>query len=185
MKNILIGSGYDPGELDELEKLYSRIDRVDVPETSEKLDINFYRSLRIYKDAHKENSTGLKVLIGNMGKVFKNKYVSGFAYSLLLIAAGWYMGSLSNQEDIKLRTMSKEIDQMKQVMIYTMLEQPSATKRIKAISYADEFETVDDKILNAFLDTLNSDPNPNVRLTAVEALSKYSDVQFVRKDTKY
>jgi len=65
-------------------------------------------------------------------------------------------------------------------MMVTMLEQPSAMQRMKAISFADNFDNVDDKILNAFLITLNNDPNPNVRLSALDALSKYSDNKLVR-----
>ena len=180
LKNRLISSGYNKVELEELENLYSNIDGIEVPETSEQLDMNFYRSLGIYKDAHEGNSSQFKVFVKNIKDVFRNKYALRFAYSLSLLAVGWYIGNWSNPGDIKLQSMSKEIDQMKQVMMYSMLEQPSAAKRIKAISYADEFENVDDKILNAFLETLNNDPNPNVRLTAVEALSKFSDIQFVR-----
>ncbi len=180
LKNKLISSGYSQVELEETDNLYSNIDGIKVPETSEKLDLNFYRSLGIYKDAHSQNNSLLKVFVKNLRNVFSNKYALRFVYSLTLLAVGWYIGNWSNHNGDKLQSMSKEIDQMKQVMMYSMLEQPSATKRIKAISYADEFENVDDKILNAFLETLNSDPNPNVRLTAVEALSKYSDIQFVR-----
>ena len=66
-------------------------------------------------------------------------------------------------------------------MLVTMLEQPSATKWMKAISYADDFEKADDRVLNAILGTLNNDPNPNVRLAAVEALSRYSNIRFVRE----
>jgi len=180
LKGKLISSGYNKIELEELENLYSNIDGIEVPRTSEKLDLNFYRSLEMYKDGHNGNNSQFKVFLKNLKNLFRNKYALRFAYSLTLLAVGWYIGGWTNQDSGKLQSMSKEIDQMKQVMMYSMLEQPSATKRIKAISYADEFETVDDKILNAFLDTLNNDPNPNVRLTAVEALSKYSDVQFVR-----
>ncbi len=180
LKNKLISSGYNKAELEELGNLYSNIDGIEVPETSEKLDLNFYRSLGVYKDAHSRNNSLLRTFVKNFRNLFRNKYVVRFAYSLTLLAVGWYIGNWSNQDGGKLQSMSREIDQMKQVIMYSMLEQPSATKRIKAISYAGEFENVDDKILNAFLNTLNNDPNPNVRLTAVEALSNYSDIQFVR-----
>ena len=180
LKNKLVSSGYSKIELEEMENLYSNIDGIKVPESSDKLGLNFYRSLGIYKDVHSQNNSLIEVFVKNIRNVFSNKYALRFVYSLTLLAVGWYFGNWSNQDGRKLQSMSKEIDQMKQVLMYSMLEQPSATERIKAISYADDLENADDKILNAFLDTLNNDPNPNVRLTAVEALSKYSDIQFVR-----
>ncbi len=181
LKNKLISSGFNKTELEEMENLYSGIDGIKVPETSDKLDLNFYRSLGIYKDAHSRNNSILKDFVKNFRNLFRNKYALRFAYSVTLLAIGWYIGNWTNPDSGKLQSMSNEIDQMKQVMMYSMLEEPSATKRIKALSYAGDFKNVNDKILNAFLDTLNNDPNPNVRLTAVEALSKYSDIQFVRR----
>ena len=142
--------------------------------------MNFYRSLELYKDVSSDKRSHFGAFIYS---IFKKKYIFRFAYSLTLVIFGGLMGSWLGRIDsnnVKIHSMSQEISQMKELMIYTMLDQPSATKRIKAISYADEFENADDKILNAILDTLNNDPNPNVRLTAVEALSKYSDIQFVR-----
>ncbi len=180
LKNKLIQSGYDKVELEDMDKLYSMLDEIDVPETSGKLDTDFYRSLELYKDAYSDKSSQFRTFITTL---FNKKYAFRFAYSFALIVFGWYLGSWSGRIDnnnVKIQSMSLEISQMKQVMIYTMLEQPSATKRIKAISYTDKFENVDDKILNTFLDTLNNDSNPNVRLAAVEALSRFSDIQFVR-----
>ncbi|MCK5220462.1 MAG: HEAT repeat domain-containing protein, partial [Candidatus Aminicenantes bacterium] len=181
LKNKLMQAGYDKVELEDMDKLYSMLDEIEVPETSSKLDTDFYRSLELYKDAISDKSSHFGAFISS---IFKKKYVLRFTYSLTLVVFGWYLGSWSGRIDnnnVKIQSLSQEISQMKQVMIYTMLEQPSATKRIKAISYTDEFENVDDKILNTFLDTLNNDPNPNVRLAAVEALSRFSDIQFVRK----
>ena len=181
LKNKLIQTGYDKVELEDMDKLYSMLDEIEVPETSSKLDTDFYRSLELYKDAISDKSSHFGAFISS---IFKKKYVLRFTYSLTLVVFGWYLGSWSGRIDnnnVKIQLMSQEISQMRQVMIYTMLDQPSAMKRIKAISYADEFENVDDKILNTFLDTLNNDPNPNVRLAAVEALSRFPDIQFVRE----
>lgn len=180
LKNKLMRSGYNEIELEEMADIYSKLDDIDVPETSGKLDRDFYKSLEIYKDAHIDRGSQFGTFFNS---IFKKKYVFRFAYSLALVISGWYLGGWSGSIDnnnVKIQAMSQEISQMKQVMIYTMLDQPSAAKRIKAISYADEFENIDDKILNTLLETLNNDPNPNVRLAAVEALSRYSDIKFVR-----
>lgn len=180
IKNRLNSRGMDRKELEELQALHAELDTVKVPETREKMDREFYRSLDLYSAAqHKERSGVMTVIFNGL----TNKKTVRFAAAAALVAFGWLLGTAGNagKYNQKINTMSRELIQMKEVMLVTMLEQPSATKRMKAISYADDFEQVDDRILNAFLRTLNNDPNPNVRLTAVEALSRYSDIRFVRE----
>jgi len=63
----------------------------------------------------------------------------------------------------------------------TMLEKSSATERIKAVGLTNNFSEVDNKVVMALLNTLNNDPNVNVRLASVEALMKYSEDSFVRE----
>jgi hypothetical protein len=70
---------------------------------------------------------------------------------------------------------------MRQTMLLTMLEQPSATDRLKAVTYTDELDEVDDKVIDALLQTLNNDPNVNVRLVTVEALHKLASHPKVRQ----
>jgi len=183
LRSELIRSGYNPAELQEMETLYSKLDEMPVPESGKKLDDQFYRSIEVYKDAHGINTSFFTVLVSAIRRSFAKKYILRFTYSLILIAFGWLLGNWSGQNGsngTKIKSIAMELDQMKKVMMVTMLEQPSAAQRIKAISFAENFENVDERILNAFLNTLNRDPNPNVRLSAVEALSRYADNQFVR-----
>lgn len=62
-----------------------------------------------------------------------------------------------------------------------MLENPTATERLKAVSYTQELNKVDDKVIDALLTTLNSDPNENVRLVTLEALVQLGNYPKVRE----
>jgi len=61
---------------------------------------------------------------------------------------------------------------MKQVMLLSLLNDPSASQRIRAVSYTDEFSSVDLKVIGALFTTLNGDPNVNVRLATLESAYK-------------
>jgi hypothetical protein len=63
----------------------------------------------------------------------------------------------------------------------TLLEQPSATDRLKAVNLSEDLESPDKMVIQALLTTLNNDESVNVRLAAIEALFKYSNQPEVRK----
>jgi HEAT repeat protein len=70
---------------------------------------------------------------------------------------------------------------MKQVMMLSLLQDPSASQRIQAVSYTDDIKNVDTKVIDALFTTLNEDPNVNVRLATLEALAKLSGNPRVRE----
>lgn len=66
--------------------------------------------------------------------------------------------------------LEREIGQIRQTAALSLLSQPSASERLQGISYSTEVEKPDSGILVVLMQTLDSDPNPNVRLAAVDAL---------------
>ena len=77
--------------------------------------------------------------------------------------------------------MKIPIHMMKEMMMLTMIEQPSASERIQAVNLTNDLNSVNDKIINALLKTLNNDPNVNVRLITVEALYEFAGNPKVRE----
>jgi hypothetical protein len=71
--------------------------------------------------------------------------------------------------------------EMRQMIMLTMIEQSSASERIKAVNLTNEFNEVNDTIIRAMFKTLNHDPNENVRLVTVEALVEFADNPRVRQ----
>jgi HEAT repeat protein len=70
---------------------------------------------------------------------------------------------------------------MKQMMMLSLLENPSASERIKAVGYTEDISNVNQKVIDALLTTLNEDPNLNVRLVTLEALVKLAREPSVRE----
>ncbi|MEO8172702.1 MAG: HEAT repeat domain-containing protein, partial [Sediminibacterium sp.] len=83
----------------------------------------------------------------------------------------------NNQE---MASLSAEVRDMKKMMMLSLLENPSASERIRGVSYTSEIKSGNKEVIEALLTTLNSDPNVNVRLVTLEALTQYADDAAVR-----
>jgi len=80
----------------------------------------------------------------------------------------------------QLVVMQKEIKEMKEVLMFSLIDNESASQRIKAVSYTEEMSNPDQKVINALVSTLNHDKNLNVRLAALYSLGSWADNQMVR-----
>jgi hypothetical protein len=76
--------------------------------------------------------------------------------------------------------LSREIQGMRQQVALSLLSRPSATERIQGIGYSTEVKNPDETTLAALFEAVDTDPNPNVRLAAVEALYLFRDKPGVR-----
>ncbi len=70
---------------------------------------------------------------------------------------------------------------MRQTAALSLLSQPSASDRLQGISYSTAVRHPNVKTLAALVNTLNTDPNPNVRLAAVEALYLFRNQPGVKE----
>jgi len=81
----------------------------------------------------------------------------------------------------QVQALSGQLREMRQMMMLSLLQNPSASERMRAASYASESRTISPDILVALLTTLNNDPNVNVRLTTLDALTQYARNAAVRE----
>ena len=77
--------------------------------------------------------------------------------------------------------MRREIHSMRQLVALSLLEQQSASERLRGVTYSYQLSQPDDKVISALMERLSLDPNTNVRLASVDALSKFADQSAVRR----
>ncbi len=96
-------------------------------------------------------------------------FAASFSIFLLLLGAGsgWL---LSSGGAARLTALQREVQDIRQTAALTLLNQPSAVDRLQGVSYSAAVKDPNTKTLAALVNALNTDPNPNVRLAAVEAL---------------
>lgn len=105
------------------------------------------------------------------------------AAGFTILVAGALMGfffARQNGQNQQVAELKNEVVQMKDMLILSKLEQPSASERILAASYLEEMTQPDPAILKALINTLNTDKNSNVRLAALNALAKFKTDPTVR-----
>lgn len=81
----------------------------------------------------------------------------------------------------QLEALTAQVHEMRELMMLSLLQNPSASERIRAVSYTNEIGHVNPTVAAALLATLNSDPNVNVRLTTLEALTHFARDPVVRE----
>jgi hypothetical protein len=74
-----------------------------------------------------------------------------------------------------------DLDEQKQVLFAGLNDMSSSSQRLNAAVKAYQFKDTDKEIVNALVTTMNSDPNTNVRLAALDALSKFYREPYVKQ----
>lgn len=84
-------------------------------------------------------------------------------------------------ESKQLEALTAQVHEMREMMMLSLLQNPSASERIRAVSYTSDIRRVNPNIATALLATLNNDPNINVRLSTLEALTHFARDPVVRE----
>jgi uncharacterized protein (UPF0147 family) len=100
--------------------------------------------------------------------------------TLLMGFLGGYVLQTPSQKT-EVSELTKEVSDLKEMMMFSLLEKESATDRLKAVSLTGEMDA-SSKVTSALLQTLNNDNNVNVRLAALEALQPYVKDNHVREE---
>lgn len=185
LQALIAGGKIDEKELQELALFYGKLPEaksVKVPTTQ--LRNRFYTALA--REEEKASQPGLwqqfNAWYQSISTGTDIRWVLSFCMLLLGIGIGYLLRPAAAPADTQqLSQLTTEVQQMRAMVILSMLEQSSPTDRLKAVNMGYELQEADVRVIEALLRTLNSDPNVNVRLAAVEALRKHADKPMVRE----
>ncbi len=105
------------------------------------------------------------------------------AAAVLLVLSGIAIGnwiSKNQAREEQLAKLAEEVAATKQMMLAMIDNQQSASQRILGANVALKIGKADDEVVNALVKSMNEDPNTNVRLAALEALTKFREQPHVR-----
>jgi hypothetical protein len=104
------------------------------------------------------------------------------AVALLITAGGiGYWISQYKQQQAEIAELRRQMEETKEEMMGMLRNQYSASQRIQGVNVALTIEKADDEVVRALTKTMNDDPNTNVRLAALDALSKFHQEPQVRR----
>src|SRR5260370_40310155 len=110
--------------------------------------------------------------------------VGAVAWSIALVALGTYLGlqlgsAKSNAQD--LAAMHTELTNMRQMVALSMLQQQSPSQRLEGVTWTRREGQLHPQVLSALMHTLRYDASVDVRLAALESVSRHAGQPLVRK----
>ena len=168
----------------------TRLSRLPVEQPSAASRQRFEAMLHAYQTGRGDRATGLGRERGDSRWSFLSWLrtpVRALAWSaaLLLIGvfAGDYYGRTGSKPDDQndLAQVHRELANMKQLVVLSMLQQQSASERLQGVSYTRAENQLDPQVMSALIRTLRSDNSVDVRLAALDALSKHAAQPQVHK----
>jgi hypothetical protein len=83
-------------------------------------------------------------------------------------------GPLFGGAPAEVSQLREEVANMRQLVALSLMQQQSASDRLRGVTWAYRAEPSDREVLGALVTAVNHDTNVNVRLAAVDALRKFS-----------
>ena len=105
------------------------------------------------------------------------------AASIVLLASAFMLGRYRQEQksNLEIAALRNEGLEVRQTAMLSLMENKSASKRIQGVHYIDGFADPDEAIVKALTDRMLHDENTNVRLSALEALEKFTASEMVKE----
>ena len=110
------------------------------------------------------------------------QFAGAAALLVLGVALGRFVISTpSPQPNSEIALLREELRDTRQMVTLSLLQQQSASERLKGVTTSSQLEQPSTEVVSALLETLKRDPNVNVRLASVDALRRFGNRDAVRK----
>lgn len=171
-------------ELVELQQLMGLIDQhnqQDIPEPSAQMDQNFYAMLHeAVRDEVQAQRSWWQRLKQWLQLPQIRRFTYAFSFLAMGVLLGHYLQLLNQQSAVEAQRLALKDQQIQALAVLSLLDMPSANKRLMAIQLAAMTSQPNDAVVEALLTTLQQDRNVNVRLQALDALSLHANSNAVK-----
>jgi hypothetical protein len=96
------------------------------------------------------------------------------AAALLVLGLGIGYGMRGDKSRPEMAQLREEVASMRQLVALSLMQQQSASERLRGVTWAYRAEPSDREVLGALVTAVNHDTNVNVRLAAVDALRRFA-----------
>jgi hypothetical protein len=104
--------------------------------------------------------------------------------ALLLLLIGIQLGRQTvPSSSSQVGELSQQVRELRQMVILSLMQQQSASERLKGVNWSNELDRPSNEVLAALIDALRHDPNVNVRMASIDALKRFADRETVRAAT--
>jgi hypothetical protein len=96
------------------------------------------------------------------------------AIALACLLIGIFAGANLPRQNKEIAKLHDEIASTREMVALSLLQQQSATERLRGVDYTGRMQTMEPEVVSALTEAVAHDPSVNVRLAAIDALSKAS-----------
>ncbi|OEK06275.1 HEAT repeat domain-containing protein [Roseivirga misakiensis] len=171
----------DMHEVEALAELQGKMITAPEPIPTDAMSEGFYSQLNAAKVEQSTDSGASKweVLWQMILGTNRGRLAFGMAVLVFGIVIGRTLTGSFYQN--QLTDLSAQMVDMKEMMMMTMLEEESVTKRLKGVQMSSELVSTNAEVTDAMFMTLNSDESTNVRMAALNLLAQYADDPAIRE----
>ncbi|HEV2855910.1 MAG TPA: HEAT repeat domain-containing protein [Thermoanaerobaculia bacterium] len=163
-------------EEEPLRRIWDALDRLPEEQPSPSLRQRFYRLL----DEEAERAPGKRPVRRSwrdwrqtFSTLFPQPVRLGVAWALPALVVGVLLGTRvpGSENKGEILELRQEVHSLSRMVTLSLLQQESASERLKGVSYGSSMGSTDERVLSALLTAVTEDPNENVRLAAIDALA--------------
>ena len=119
-----------------------------------------------------------------LGGWWPREPVFQFGVAMAFLAVGLLVGyslTRSSQGGGEVAQLREEVHHTRELVALSLLQQQSASERLKGVDWSNSLSQPDPQVLSALLHTVDYDQNVNVRLAALDALHPSASNEMVRR----
>jgi hypothetical protein len=171
-------------EMTQLTAMWDRLADLPAPEPSHALSVRWQSTLESLTSTRRQNQWRF-----SLATLWPQRPVWQVSVAVACLALGLVGGSFlhralpgagSGQDKSEIAALRDEVANTKQLVALSLLQQQSATDRLRGVDYSVRMPAMDPEVVSALIKSVNSDSNVNVRLAAIDALAKVSSDPGVR-----
>ena len=157
-------------EMAALGTLWERLGDLPVPEPSLALDARWQSTLETIFESNR--STPRRTW--SLANFWPRNPVWQAAIALACLVLGIIAGTSLPRRNNEIAKLHEEIASTREMVALSLLQQQSATERLRGVDYTGRMQTMEPEVVSALTRAVAHDPSVNVRLAAINALSKTS-----------
>ena len=166
-------------EMTQLSLLWDRLGDIPAPEPSAAMTVRWESTLASMISARRGSSWRF-----SLNALWPQRPVWQVSIAAACLAVGLVAGasfSRTGPEKGEIAQLKEDLASTKQMVALSLLQQQSATERLRGVDYSVKMPAMEPDVVSALVQAVNHDANVNVRLAAIDALTKVSGNAGVRR----
>jgi len=183
LKQHLAGCAECSAEMSQLTAMWDRLADLPAPEPSQALNVRWQSTLESLVSTRRQQQWKF-----SLNALWPQRPVWQVTVAAACLVAGLVAGyslqrggASEKTEKTEMAALREDLTNTKQMVALSLLQQQSATDRLRGVDYTQGMRTMEPDVVSALITAVNRDPNVNVRLAAIDALSKVSSNPGVRQ----